>query len=94
MKSKDNATKENAETRVNFENDSLISVNAFMPWGSRKCDSVNLFLVIVVWIASAVMLYFFGLSGPFGRYTIVVQLGIPLYFTYKFIVKKLNNTRN
>lgn len=87
-------TEKKAITQIKIENDPPISVNAIMPWGCRKCADVNLFVMVATWITSLVLFYYFGLSGPFGRYTVVVQIGIPLYFTYKFITKIPNDTRN
>ena len=41
------------------------------------------FVVIAAWAISFALFYWFGLWGPMGRYTLVFQVGIPAYLSYR-----------
>lgn len=43
-----------------------------------------LLAVIAAWAISLLLFYWFGLSGLMGRYTLVFQVGIPGYLTYRY----------
>lgn len=45
-------------------------------------------LAIGAWLISSLLFYLFGWHGPFGRYSLVVLLGIPGYLTYKYFSGK------
>ena len=42
-------------------------------------------LAIAAWLIAGLLFFLFGLTGPFGRYSLAVLLGVPGYLTYKFI---------
>ena len=45
-------------------------------------------LAIGTWLIAGLLLYLFGLHGPFGRYSLAVLLGAPGYLTYKFFTSE------
>lgn len=75
-----------------------LSVNYNMPWG-EPCsylmkNKYGASLAIASWAMSIMLFYFFGLNGPFGRFSIVIQIGIPIYFTLKLILNKSGLTKD
>ncbi|MBS4067224.1 MAG: hypothetical protein KGZ62_01325 [Sulfurimonas sp.] len=86
-----NSGKNKEKQEEQITNTTPLSINAVMPWRRGDKINVNIFTLTTTWITSITLLYFFGLNGPFGRYTIVIQIGIPLYLTYKFFNPKLKS---
>lgn len=46
-------------------------------------------LAIGAWLIAGLLFYLFCLHGPFGRYSLVVLLGVPGYLTFKFFTSKV-----
>lgn len=53
-----------------------------------------LLAVIAAWAISLLLFYWFGLWGPMGRYTLVFQIGLPGYLTYRYYRSRRSSLAN
>jgi hypothetical protein len=51
-------------------------------------------LAVGTWIAAGLLFALFGLHGPFGRYSLAIELGLPCYLTYKFFTSESDGKSN